>query len=138
LKYERWVGRWVFAFLQIYLDESIPLWTIASVASGGPGNSGTAIGSMLGLGGIAMLFGNVVIYPIMAARHQPTGILAKSTLAFAVVVTAMPLATRWVLLHIDSTLALWITLGLLNGVRASDRHLHFVHRCGSCQQQCHP
>ena len=80
----------MLALMDIMMQELIPLFCYAPVASGGLGVEASAVGAVLTATGVSILSFQVLMLPCLLKRFSTTGLLRASTLLLVPIVILMP------------------------------------------------
>eukprot|EP00965_Chrysotila_dentata_P226606 6195518-Pleurochrysis_carterae.AAC.2 len=78
------------ALTNIMYEEVLPLWAVAPVSSGGFGMQISSLGWLLSASGMALIFFQLIVLPILTRKFSYTALFTGSSLVAAVFYAASP------------------------------------------------
>jgi len=116
----------LLSFTQMFIDDVIPLWTLASRSRGGLDYGTKDTGTLLAIGGAFMLFSTVFIYPVVAKYMLSTTVMITFSCFSGVLVLTEPIIV-YLFENLTNTAPelVWFVLVLLNGTRVSSTMIAF-------------
>mmetsp|Transcript_17128 Transcript_17128/g.20746 ORF Transcript_17128/g.20746 Transcript_17128/m.20746 type:complete len:509 (+) Transcript_17128:2092-3618(+) len=114
----------LISYAQIFIDDVIPLWSLASQDRGGLNFGSQDTGTLLALGGACMLFASVFVYPRVAKYLSPTSTMICCSIGSGIIAILEPIIVHWLENEANwssehKTTGTWIALVLLNGSRVA-------------------
>mmetsp|Transcript_14780 Transcript_14780/g.16718 ORF Transcript_14780/g.16718 Transcript_14780/m.16718 type:complete len:223 (+) Transcript_14780:1034-1702(+) len=112
----------VLGFAQMFIDDVIPLWSLASKDVGGLNFGSQDSGTLLAMCGILMLLASIFLYPVVARYLSPSSTMIVCSLMSGILVILQPIIVRdaetfsGVLIQ-ENTIWVWTALILMNGTR---------------------